>query len=230
MFRLHPELTKRLLRLFSQKFHSFFPSDATKLSLESLAIIDSKDLFTILRQLGLRELAVAFSNVGKGPLMELCRRLGQEEANRLLELIRNLPPSSSQEIKQAQRNIRMISLTNRSRSEIIEEIGLGKLSEAIRELPERCKKAIALRLPRRLGLRLNSHRGLSLPPEDLYKLQKEILDLIQELARNEKISHHWALLEVQYPPPPPPEQNSEGEGEAESQLTPEGQLPPEESQ
>ncbi len=228
-FPLQPELAKRLNRLFSQKFSLFFPKDVTKLSLESLSALETKDLFTLLRELGLNELALAFSNVGKGPLTELCRRLGNPEANLLLEKLRNLHNPSREEIKSAQRTISMLSLHNLSQSAIIEEIGLGKLCEAIKELPQECKQSIALRLPRRLGIRIKSHQGLKLQPNDLFRLQKEVIETIQKLSAEGKISKHWSTLEVQLPPPPPsPEEEKAGEPADQSHR--EGESPPEDSE
>lgn len=197
-----------ILQIVKQTFDKRCPSmpstQPTVLGLESLSALKNEDLYTLIRDLGFRELAIAFRGAGRGPLTELCRRLGQEEAENLLATIRRLPPSSPQEIKAAQRTIRAISFGNRSKSEIIEEAGLCLLQGAIQDLPNDVKKPIAYRLPRRVGERLLQYDNQGLSAHDTLTIQHQVLNTIQGIAEEGRIASFWKDLPIDLPPLPEP--------------------------
>jgi hypothetical protein len=182
-----------------KRFPTYTVRNPSELSVETISQLNAEELLLFLRELGLRELAIAFRGVGRGPLTELCRRLGPEEAERLLEVIRDLPNTDAQETKLAQRTIRAISLEHRSKSEIIEEAGLSKLFEAIRDLDPTCKQTIAYRLPRRIGKRLQHYQGMSLQGIDHVQLQRQTLEILKQLSQQGRISTQWSQMEISVP-------------------------------
>lgn len=211
MHEVHPDITKRLKLALSKKVPTYTPEQPHELMMESVGVLNNEEIMTLLRELGFRELAIAFRAVGRGPLTELCRRLGPEEAERLLTVIRNLPTTSSEETKAAQRTIRSISLEHRSKSEIIEEAGLHKMQQALRDVSDECHNVIAFRLPRRIGKRVKTQHLLNLTPQDLYQVKLQVLNTIQQLSSEGRIGALWAELPINLPePPPPPEENMVG--------------------
>jgi hypothetical protein len=196
---IHPDVVKRLRYLMGKRFPTYTVRNPSELSVETISQLNAEELLLFLRELGLRELAIAFRGVGRGPLTELCRRLGPEEAERLLEVIRDLPNTDAQETKLAQRTIRAISLEHRSKSEIIEEAGLSKLFEAIRDLDPTCKQTIAYRLPRRIGKRLQHYQGMSLQGIDHVQLQRQTLEILKQLSQQGRISTQWSQMEISVP-------------------------------
>ncbi len=217
---IHPDLIKRIRLNLSEKIPVYTQAPTHALTIESLALLNSQEIMLLLREFGLRELAIAFRGVGRGPLTELCRRLGAEEAERLLAVIRNLPPSEPEETKAAQRTIRAISLEHRSKSEIIEEAGLSKLHQAIQDLDKDCQHVIAFNLPRRIGKRIQGQQNIQMSPQDLYQLKLQVLHILQHLSAEGQLSPHWAELPIELaePPPPPEPEAMIGESMSASEM------------
>lgn len=200
---IHPDIVKRMRHLLAAKLPSYTPLHAHTLTMETLSTLSAGETMLLLRELGIRELAIAFRGVGRGPLTELCRRLGPEEAERLLTVIRNLPPSTPAETKAAQRTIRAISLEHSSKSEIIEEAGLSKLHQSIQDLPPLCQQTIALHLPRRIGKRILSQKIMPLDPYDLHQLKRYVLTILQQMSTSGQISEQWSAMPITLPEAPP---------------------------
>ncbi len=216
---VHPDIAKRLKLALSKKIPTYTPEQTDALTMESLALLGNDEILTLLRELGFRELAIAFRAVGRGPLTELCRRLGPEEAERLLTVIRNLPNTSSEETKAAQRTIRSISLEHRSKSEIIEEAGLHKMQQALRDVSEECHKIIAFLLPRRVGKRIRTQQLLKLSAHDLYQVKLQVLESMQSLSNEGYINPQWGQMPIDLPePPPPPEESMVGNSMSAAQI------------
>lgn len=210
---VHPDIARLVRRHFETKVPSMepasTPAQAQALSLDSLTALDTDELLLLINELGIRELALAFRKVGRGPLTELCRRLSSQDAERLLEVIRSLEttiPSDSPDAKEltksAQRLIQKVSLRNRSKSQLHEDAGLAKLREACWELAPEQQQKISLLLPHRIGKKFQVAQVLELKPTDKYRIQCEAIQLIQQLSMEGKIAPHWSQLEAQYPPPP----------------------------
>lgn len=216
---IHPDLIKRMKYLLAEKLPTHVLSNPHALTMESLAALGIIDTMVLLRELGIRELAIAFRGVGRGPLTELCRRLGPEEAERLLTVIRNLPPSTPSETKAAQRTIRAISMEHNSKSEIIEEAGLSKLHQSIQDLPLPCQQVIALHLPRRLGKRILSQKIMVLDAYDLHQLKRYVLAVLQEISTTGQVDEYWRTLPIELPEAPPaPEEPALGNAGMSSDL------------
>ncbi|MBU50133.1 MAG: hypothetical protein CL920_15700 [Deltaproteobacteria bacterium] len=213
---VEPEILRVVQEAFEGKVPELPEYEPEELNLSALKAAKAEEIYMLIREIGFVELAVAFRGAGKGPLTELCRRLGAEEAENLLSTIKRLPPSPSDEVKAAQRSIRAISFTHSSRSEIVEEAGLNLLHAALLSLPERERQLIAYRLPKRIGQRLLLPESTPIDDLQRLKLQHRIANTLQYLSEKERIAPFWKHIEITLPPLPEPEPEEEEFGE----LTP----------
>jgi len=173
-----------------------------KLDMDSITKLSGDEIQVLIRELGFRILAIAFRGAGRGPLTELCRRLGSQESNNLLAIIRRLPESSRQESKAAQKTIRALSLERRTKSEIIIEAGLGRLRAAYHDHPESMMRLVAYRLPRDLGLRVLAKTERLLDLEEQIHSQRIVLQTISNLSEEGRLPAFWQTLELVEPEMP----------------------------
>lgn len=198
---VEPEILKLVFQLFSQHYPKEESSQPTELNVESLICLEKQDLHALIRELGFQELAIAFRGAGRGPLMELCRRLGNEEAEKLLSTIRRMPASSPAEIKAAQRSIRSLSFEQRSKSELIEDAGLGILQNALQGHSPKFRQGLAYQLPREQGQKLlQDHPPLD--PDEQLRIQHQIINTLRHLSEEAKVPAIWKELEITLPPLP----------------------------
>lgn len=210
---LHPEIAGYI----KQKFDARCPNvpqgqiqQVDSLSIATLPALASDELQKLMRELGLRELALAFRLAGRGALTELCRGLERNDSERLLTVIRQLTseqggPEAKEQMKSATRIIQAVTRASRSnnKKKLIEDTGLAKLKEAAQELSPEEQQAIVFNLPRKIGVLFQSNPPLDLRPDEKYRIQCEAIQAIQLLSQEGSISPQWGQLEPQYPPPPP---------------------------
>ncbi len=208
--RYQTHVEPEILKIARDYFDSLCPtldhSNPSDISLQSICKLTRDEFFTLIRELGFKELAIAFRGAGRGPLTELCRRLGSEEAENLLNTIRRLPPSSPVEIKAAQRTIRAISFAHRAKSEIIQEAGMGMFISALQNVPIEYKKNLAYTLPRHIGEKILKGQPALISDEELLRLQHQLADTIILMAEEGRFPERWKGLEKNLPPLPSPDE------------------------
>jgi len=197
-----PEIAKQIKIRVEQRFPEPPEHDPASLNLSALAHLSSEELILLIREIGFRELAIAFSNVGRGPLMELCRRLRNEDAEHLLKVVQNLPTLNAKHIKSAQRTIRAISNEHQSQSDMIEGAGMYKFANALHTSHRELLHTLAYRLPYPLGIRFHRHAPPPLTPNEILRLHHDILQTLQSLAVEQRIHRPWAKKTIDLPPIP----------------------------
>ncbi|MCB9638800.1 MAG: hypothetical protein H6727_07845 [Myxococcales bacterium] len=211
--QVSPEIAKQIRQRIEERFPEPPDTDPPTFNLDSLSYLSSEELMLLIRELGFRELATAFSNVGHRPLMELCRRLRNEDAEHLLKVVQGLPPLESKHIKSAQRTIRAISNEHQSQSDMIEGAGMHKFSNALCASHRELLHNLAYRLPYNLGIRFHRHNPPKLTDNDILRLHHEVLGTLQSLAQEQRISRQWALQVIDLPPVPVEVAPEEGAGQ-----------------
>ena len=191
-----PDLQRWLQYMVGRNLPELLEGEADRLDMSSLALMGREDLQEVMRELGFRELAMAFRNSGRGPLTELCRRLGNQDAHRLLDTIQQLGEVEPERAKQAQRFVRNAAGQATSKQEVVVEAGMLQFQTALVDEPDALHQQIAYKLPRQMGKRLLQKMKTVPRLEEIQSLQRQLLSTVKELGAAQTISSHWGSLEI----------------------------------
>jgi hypothetical protein len=212
-YEMHPEIAKQVKLAIEERFPAIPHGLPKAFDVEALRYLAPEELIMLIRMIGTRELAIAFSTVGRGPLMELCRRLSSEDAERLLAVVGDLQKTkmpSKLMIKQAQRTIRAVSTEQRQKTDMIEGAGMHKFANALCLSHTALLKELAYRLPYASGIRFHHHPPPPLSEADQLRLHHEVLHTLHQLAKEGRIPQTWATSPPVLPPLPPEEEAEDG--------------------
>lgn len=199
-----------LVRLVRQNFEARFcpmpPPSPKGFAYRDIVQLDKKELYTLMRDLGLIELGQAFVSVGKMALAELCRRLPRDKAEELIAAVRSASHVDLPELKSAQRFLSRVVVNFNDTEEFFQKAGLWRLAKGALLEDDTFRQAFRQRLPREAGELFISFIEKAAETTDasedvLLRTQDSILLRIRELSARKQISPHWSELEMHFHDP-----------------------------
>ena len=165
-----------------------------------------RELYVLVRSLGLIELGQAFVSVGKVALAELCRRLPRPQAEELVYAVRQASQTDLPDLSHAQRFLSRIIGNFDDTEEFLQKSGLWRLAKAAGREPPSWQQALAQRLPRRAALQLLDFIARAQEMADItdlvrQRLQDVIIVRLVVMARRNIIGANWATAQLTFHDP-----------------------------
>ncbi len=198
-----PELRSAVRYLFENKFHEMPRTMRRQFVFANIILLDRKDLATLIRILGLEELAQAFISVGKQALAELCRSLPREKAEELIEVVRRVDKVDLMDLKTAQRFLARVLQNFKDEEDLFRRAGIFRLSKAALLEDRPFHLAMSQRLPIEQGKIYLDYVDKAAEIAEwqeavLKRLQNNIFDKIKALSAQALISPRYANLDFAY--------------------------------
>lgn len=191
---------------FDEKFASMpvLENDLRALSFREIMVLEGRELVALTRALGIEELAVAFSSVGKRALAELLARLPKPNAEELIAAVRRVDPQDMEDIKTAQVFLSRILTGFTHTEELFQKSGLYRLARACLYEDHELVRRVCQRFPRAHGkllldylLRVRELRD-TLTEERTLRIQDTVLDQVKELAGRGKIASRYLAADYRF--------------------------------
>lgn len=209
-----------IMRIVRQKFESRYvampapPREPTNFYFKDITLLDARELISLIRALGVEQLAAAFLTVGRRKLAELCVRLGRLAADELLAAVKETEPRDAMDIAEANDFLSRMVLGLKAgdtasksqdefQKELFQKAGLFRLAAAVRSERPAFIQQIAQRIPRSHGKLLSQyvHRINDADPIDwtkLRRLQDLVLFRVEKLATRGKVNPRYLKFSFCY--------------------------------
>lgn len=182
------ETVQVILRLLAQRFESMAaPLGELELTLDTLYLLREVDLITIMKHIGILEIARAFIRVGRDVLTALVTRFPEDMREDFLNAMRTAQEEPTEKQKIATRRISKIDLPSHPIEYGTLQVGLMKAGSVLNQHRE-SKRKIAQRLPKNLGqilLLADSEEEAAAEEKD------EIMNVISGLIARNKIDRDY---------------------------------------
>lgn len=197
------ELRSAVRYLFENKFYEMPRTMGKQFIFGNIILLDRKDIATLIRIMGLEELAQAFISVGKRALAELCRSLPKDKAEELIEVVKNVDKVDLMDLKTAQRFLARVLQNFQDEEDLFRRAGLFHLAKAALLEDTFFHHAMSQRLPMDQGTIYLDYVEKAAEiaewePDVLKRLQNRIFDKIRELSKQDVISPRYANLDFAY--------------------------------
>jgi hypothetical protein len=205
--RVPVELVRAVRQIFESRFHAMPESMQGKtFGFKDLIHLERRELYRLMRDLGLVELGQAFVAVGKLALAELCRRLPRAKAEELILAVRSASQVDAPDLKSAQRFLSRVVVNFNDTEEFFHNAGLWRISKACLIEDMTFRQAFRQRMPRDagelwMGFIDKASEMAELTPELSKRLQDTILLRAKDLSKRQILSARWAQLEITYHDP-----------------------------
>lgn len=151
-------------RRAESRFPSFDRSDLEAVPiLKELAELDLRTMMKLLRELGLSEMALAFSKVSRSATRAILHRLNKTDAKELKNRMARMkdPPAAAQ--REAQLHILEMDLDKLSPEAVVHEIGFGVFAKAFGKEDSELSAFFVYRLPPKQGYVLKRYLDENIP-------------------------------------------------------------------
>lgn len=195
-----PDDLVEIVRLgFEEKLVGFTPpTQFRSLEFRCVRNLNCNDLTSLVADLGVDILSLAFQGVGERSLIELVKNLDEDDAERLFDKFNEHRGANRSEVKTAQLEILGLSLTFKNGSELIMEAGVQRLAKALSHSPEDLIVVLQHKIPFKSGVQLRRYvddfRRANNPDAVVKKLQDFIVGRIVELSKTGVIDGEWARM------------------------------------
>ncbi|MFC1610686.1 hypothetical protein ACFL6C_07000 [Myxococcota bacterium] len=204
--RIPVELVRAVRQIFESRFATMPAPSPKGFAFRDVIQLERKEIYRLMRELGLIELGQAFAAVGKLALAELCRRLPRDKAEELILAVRGASRVDLPDIKTAQRFLSRVVVNFKDTEEFFQKSGLWRLAKSSLLEDESFRAAFRQRLPREAGqlfvvyIDKASEMG-DLDEEVVRRLQDTILLHIRDMARRNAIATRWGEVDMNFHDP-----------------------------
>ena len=197
------DLATTLRQLFEARFAPMPTLGQGDFTFLDIIHLERQELYRLIRDLGLIELAQAFVSVGKMALLELCRRMPRSDAEELVQTVKLASRVDVPDPKSAQRFLSRVVSNFESTEEFLQKAGLWRLAKASVGESKRFRRAFGQRLPRRAGNLLFEfmERGDDMAEVDAaarQRLQDSVLIRVVLLSRTPAIAATWGKVTMRF--------------------------------
>jgi hypothetical protein len=195
------ELVRAVRHIFESHFHAMPTTIGKGFAFRDIIHLERKELYKLMRDLGLVELGQAFAAVGKLALAELCRRLPRSKAEELIMSVRRSLKIDAPDLKTAQRFLSRVVVNFDDTEEFFQKAGLWRVAKACLLEDEAFRAAFRQRMPREAGELFDEYLQKAAQMEDLseevlQRLQDLIVARVKTLSDRESISPRWGQLKL----------------------------------
>ncbi len=199
--RVPVELVRSVRQIFESRFASMPEPSAKGFAFRDILQLERKEIYRLMRELGLVELGQAFVAVGKLALAELCRRLPRDKAEELILAVRSASQVDMPDLKTAQRFLSRVVVNFSDTEEFFQKAGLWRLAKAALLEDAQVREGFRQRLPREAGQLFISFvdkagEMTELEEPVLKRLQDSILLRVREMSARGVLSAQWANLDL----------------------------------
>lgn len=182
---LPPDLMAWLRRRIRRSFPAMpEPAQRNEDPFGQLRDLHAKQLIQLAREVGLQEMAIAFSKVDRTATRAILHRLSLEDAKELRKRIKQNVVYSLELQREAQLNILDMDIEKSKTGELASEIGFSVLSRAFCKSDLSLAQAFIYRLPTKQGYVFKRYLDLNVgntTPEKAQKVRLRILDAFMNL-------------------------------------------------
>ena len=195
------ELIRCVRQIFESRFSAMPSSGGRFLQFQDLVGLERKELFLLMRELGLVELGQAFGAVGKLALAELCRRLDRPRAEELILAVRRSSKVDAPDLKASQHFLSRVVVNFDDSEDLFRKAGLWRIAKACLLEGERFCEAIKQRVPKDVGRLFDDYvrtaRGWdSLDELAVKRFQDSIVVRIKVMSEEGRLSPRWSHLQM----------------------------------
>ena len=210
-------------QIFESRFASMPQPSPKGFAFRDVIQLERKEIYRLMRELGLVELGQAFAAVGKLALAELCRRLPRDKAEELILAVRGASRADAPDMKTAQRFLSRVVVNFKDTEEFFQKAGLWRLAKGSIPEDSSFRAGFRQRLPREAGKLFETYIDKASEMEDLdeevlKRLQDSMLVRIQDMAKRRSISARWGDVDMSFHDPNAAVPHPEPEGEPETEL------------
>lgn len=184
-FSVSAELVSLLKRRFEKFFLVFEPHNwPASGSFDSLALAPAVRLETLFRELGFREMAMAFTGLNIKIVELILKRLPPRDGALLKLKIERLSDTSEERSKKAQSHLLSLDLEKGSPDLLVMEMGLFVLSRALTQERYNFVRLICQKFPMKVGKSLRHYAEKNLPhnsDQSAQAVQREIIEVFSTL-------------------------------------------------
>lgn len=164
--------------------------------LQHLVLMKEPDLRTLYRELGLREIAKAFSEVDPKVLKTFLSRFSVATVQEIRWRLEQASTVSAQERTQAQSQLVALSLNPVPTERFFDEIGCSVLARAIAPAEREAFEIIPLRMKPEEGYRFKRMMNENvIHPDEVVRAQQQVLKAVMDLAEQGGIQKFWRQQE-----------------------------------
>ena len=150
---------------------------------EAFRQLNTDQFYQLMRELGISEMAIAFSQVDRAATRAILHRLGVEEAKELRGRIKKGGNYSKDQMREAQMNILSLEAEKVKTDELTLEIGFGVFSRAFGKEHEPFAPIFIYKLSPRFGYVLKRYLDLNIPRNNSEKARRVREHVAQSLER-----------------------------------------------
>ena len=184
-FSVSPDLVSLLKRRFEKQFLVFEPHNWPAFgSFDSLALAPAARLEPLFRELGFREMAMAFTGLNIKIVELILKRLPPRDAALLKLKIERLSDTSKERSKKAQSHLLSLDLEKGSPDLLVLEMGLFVLSRGLTQEKVNFMRLICQKFPMKVGKSLRRYAEKNLPHNSAASaqaVQREIMEVYSAL-------------------------------------------------
>ncbi len=175
--------------ILKRRLESRFPSVSRELwehpgDFEAFHRLPTEPFLQLMRELGLSEMAVAFSKVDRTATRAILHRLGVEDAKELRRRIKQGGNYSLETMREAQMNILSLEVEKLKTEELTLEIGFSVFSRAFGPEHRGLTSIFVYKLPPKHGYVLKRYFDLNIPrnhPEKAQRLRERIIGALERI-------------------------------------------------
>lgn len=195
------ELVTAVRQIFESHFHAMPTTIGKGFGFNDVIHLERKELYKLLRDLGLVELGQAFVAVGKLALAELCRRLPRSKAEELILAVRRSSMIDTPDLKSAQRFLSRVVVNFDDTEEFFQKAGLWRVAKASLLEDEEFHAVFRQRMPRDAGrlyeeFMVKAAEMKELNEDILQRIQDEAIVRVKHLSEQGVISPRWGQLSL----------------------------------
>ena len=190
------DLVRAVRQIYEARFHRMPQPSAKGFAFRDIIQLERKDLYVLMRSLGLYELGQAFVSVGKMALVELCRRLPRSNAEELIMAFKQASEIDAPTLKSAQHFLSRVVVNFKDTEEFFQKAGLWRLAKCSLIEPDSFRVAFQQRLPKKSGQVFDGYLDKAATMEELTddllkRLQDSAVLQVVQLARRDQINPRW---------------------------------------
>jgi hypothetical protein len=194
-----PRVLETVRIVFENRFMPMPAPEWTVCNFNSVLYLERPELYALIRDLGMTELAYAFASVGKVALAELCRRLPSEDSEALLAAVQRIPTSEHPSMQTSQRFLSRVAENFAHPDELFQKAGIWRLAKAVWKEPKDFWHTTAQRIPFQAGNLLLGYLDkleevLSIDAHASQKVQDHVLQRVLGLSKKGVLNPRWSQL------------------------------------
>jgi hypothetical protein len=200
------ELVRSVRQIFESHFARMPEISGQILQFSAVLTLERKELYALMRDLGLSELGQAFGAVGRLALAELCRRLDRISAHELITAVKALSAVNVPDLKTAQHFLSRVVVNFNDAEDLFRKAGLWQIAKASSTQDVHFCDAFKQHLPREVSRLFEDYVRTAgswekLDEARVLEIQDHIVGRIKILSAQGRLNARWSHQQVGFHDP-----------------------------